>query len=329
MSFKALVLDEADGKVAASIRTLEEAALPDGDVDIDVECSTLNYKDGLILNGIGRLVRKYPHVPGIDMAGTVTRAAAGGFKPGDKVVLTGWRVGEAHWGGYAQKARVKAEWLVRLPDGLTARRAMAIGTAGFTAMLCVMALEDAGLKPGAGEVLVTGANGGVGGVGIALLARLGHTVVAATRRKEMADHLKALGASAVIDPAEVGAPPGRPLASERWAGVLDAVGGPVLASALAAVRYNAAVAACGNAAGNDLATTVLPFILRGVKLLGVDSVMCPMDRRARAWQRLAAELPMDALDRLTRVAPLADLPALASQIIKGETSGRIVIDVNA
>ncbi|MBM3488696.1 MAG: oxidoreductase, partial [Alphaproteobacteria bacterium] len=217
MAFKALVLEEKDGKVASSIQSLEEDRLPAGDVTIDVGYSTLNYKDGLVLGGIGRLVRTYPHVPGIDLAGSVVQSSNPAWRAGDAVILTGWRVGELHWGGYAQKARVKGDWLVRRPEALSAKDAMALGTAGLTAMLCVMALEEGGLKAGDGEVLVTGANGGVGGVAIAVLARLGHTVVAATRRKELADHLKSLGAASVIDPGEVGAPAGRPLGSERWA----------------------------------------------------------------------------------------------------------------
>ncbi|MFL5255616.1 MAG: MDR family oxidoreductase [Rhodopila sp.] len=331
--FTALVLHETAGKVESRIERVDETALPVGDVTVAVEYSTLNYKDGLILNGLGRLVRKYPHVGGIDFAGTVEQSDSPDFKPGDKVVLTGWRVGEVQWGGFAQKARVKASMLVRLPGGLTTRRAMAIGTAGFTAMLAVMQLERHGLTPGGGpgggEVLVTGAAGGVGSVAVAILAKLGHHVVASTGRSAMHDYLRSLGAGAIIDRAELAKAPQRPLDSERWAGAVDAVGGRTLATVLTQMKYLGSVAACGLAGGNELATTVIPFLLRGVRLLGIDSVMCPMPERQEAWQRLVQDLPMDRLDAMTETAPLAALPELTARILKGEIRGRVVIDVNA
>lgn len=327
--FKALVLREAEGKVSAKIERLPETALPDGDVMVDVEYSNLNYKDGLILKGLGRLVRKYPHVPGIDFAGRVSVSTTPEFKPGDAVLLTGWRVGEVQWGGFAEMARVKASQLVRLPQGLTAKRAMAVGTAGFTSMLAVMALEEHGLKPGVGEVLVTGAAGGVGSVATSILAKLGHTVIASTGRAETHDYLKSLGAHGIIDRASLAQTPTRPLDSERWAGAVDAVGSTTLATVLTQLKYGASVAACGLAGGNDLPTTVIPFLLRGVNLLGIDSVMCPKPRREAAWARIVRDLPMEKLDAMTSVVPLAELPELAGQILKGATRGRVVVDVRA
>jgi acrylyl-CoA reductase (NADPH) len=327
--FRALVLREADGKVSGQIERLPETALPDGEVTVDVEYSTLNYKDGLILKGLGRLVRKYPHVPGVDFAGRVSLSTTPEYKPGNAVLLTGWRVGEVQWGGFAEKARVKASQLVRLPQGLTAKRAMAVGTAGFTAMLAVMALEEHGLKPGAGEVLVTGAAGGLGSVAVALLAKLGHAVVASTGRAETHDYLKSLGAQAIIDRESLAQAPTRPLDSERWAGAIDAVGSTTLARVLTQLKYGASVAACGLAGGNDLPTTVLPFLLRGVNLLGIDSVMCPKPRREAAWARILRDLPMDKLDAMTSVVPLSELPELAGEILKGSTRGRVVVDTRA
>jgi acrylyl-CoA reductase (NADPH) len=327
--FTALVLDETDGKVHAALKRLAVSALPEGDVTIAVAYSSLNYKDGMILESLGRLVRTYPHVPGIDLAGTVIDSRAPRYKPGDKVVLTGWRVGESHWGGYAQRARVKADWLVPLPAGLGEREAMAIGTAGFTAMLALMELETNGLEPGAGEVLVTGANGGLGGVAVALLAARGYRVVASTGRPEATEHLRSLGASRIMHRAELAEAPARPLMPEKWAGAVDAVGGTTLAAILAALKYGGSVAACGLAGGNKLETSVIPFLLRGVKLLGVDSVMCPPAMREAAWQRLARDLPRDSLNRLTQVIPLSALPAEAPKILRGQTRGRIVVDVNA
>jgi acrylyl-CoA reductase (NADPH) len=328
-SFKALVLHEDAGKVEPRIETIDEAALPAGEVLVAVEYSTLNYKDGMILNGLGRLVRTYPHVPGVDFAGTVERSDSPDYRPGDRVVLTGWRVGEARWGGYAQKARVKAAQLVKLPDGLTAKRAMAIGTAGFTAMLAVRALERQGLAPDQGEVLVTGAGGGVGSVATALLAKLGYAVAAATGRPALKDYLTSLGAATLVERAALAAEPKRPLDSERWAGAIDAVGGTTLATVLTQLKYGASVAACGLAGGSALPTTVIPFLLRGVNLLGIDSVMCPLDRRQEAWARLTRDLPMEKLDAMTETVPLAALPELAGRILKGEVRGRIVVDVNA
>jgi acrylyl-CoA reductase (NADPH) len=326
-NFRALVLHEEGGRVVPRIEAVEEASLPPGDVTVRVEYSTLNYKDGMILEGQGRLVRRYPHVPGIDFAGTVEHSDSPEFQPGDPVLLTGWRVGEAHWGGYAEKARVKAEWLVRRPQGLGAREAMAIGTAGFTAMLAVIALEQHGLSPGAGDVLVTGASGGVGSVAVAVLAKLGHRVVAATGRPALADYLRALGAAGLIERSVLATKPARPLDSERWAGAVDAVGGATLATILTQLKYRASVAACGLAGGSDLPTSVIPFLLRGVNLLGIDSVMCPRAERLAAWQRLVHDLPQDHLARMTEIVPLSRLPALAAKILHGEVRGRTVVDV--
>jgi acrylyl-CoA reductase (NADPH) len=325
--FRALVLHEEDGKVVPRIETVDEARLPAGEVTVAVEYSTLNYKDGMILQGIGRLVRNYPHVPGVDFAGTVERSESSEFKPGDPVILTGWRVGEARWGGYAEKARVPASYLVRRPDGLSARQAMAIGTAGFTAMLAVIALERHGLQPGAGDVLVTGAAGGVGSVAVAILSRLGYRAIASTGRPDQRAYLTELGAVDLIDRGSLAVKPSRPLDSERWAGAVDAVGGATLATLLTQLKYRASVAACGLAGGSDLPATVIPFLLRGVNLLGIDSVMCPREERIEAWQRLAKDLPLDKLDRMTATVPLPDLPTLAPKILAGGIRGRTVVDV--
>jgi acrylyl-CoA reductase (NADPH) len=327
-AFRALVLHEEGGKVVPRIEAVDEALLPAGEVTVAVECSTLNYKDGLILQGLGRLVRTYPHIPGVDFAGTVERSESPEFAPGDPVILTGWRVGEMQWGGYAEKARVKASFLVRRPEGLSARQAMAIGTAGFTAMLAVIALERHGLRSGEGDVLVTGAAGGVGSVAVSLLSGLGHRVVASTGRPELASYLTELGAAELVDRATLAAKPSRPLDSERWAGAVDAVGGTTLATILTQLNYRASVAACGLAGGSEVPATVIPFLLRGVNLLGIDSVMCPRDERIEAWQRLARDLPLDRLERMTQTLPLSALPDLASQILKGEVRGRTVINVN-
>jgi acrylyl-CoA reductase (NADPH) len=326
-TFRALVLHEEGGKVVPRLEAIDEARLQPGEVTVRVEYSTLNYKDGLILQGLGRLVRTYPHVPGIDFAGTVEHSDSPEFEPGDPVILTGWRVGEAHWGGYAEKARVQASFLVRRPVGLSARQAMAIGTAGFTAMLAVIALERHGLRPGSGEVLVTGAAGGVGSVAVSLLSRLGHRVVASTGRAELRGYLTELGAAELIDRTTLAANPSRPLDSERWAGAVDAVGGTTLATILTQLKYRASVAACGLAGGSDLAATVIPFLLRGVALLGIDSVMCPREERIEAWQRLVRDLPLDRLERMTQTVPLSALPELAPKILKGEIRGRTVVDV--
>ena len=328
-TFKALLLEETEGKVTPALRDLTADDLPAGNVTVSVDYSDLNYKDGLVVKNLGRLARTFPHVPGIDFAGTVEASESPDFKPGDRVVLTGWRVGEVHWGGFAQKARVDAGWLVPLPDGLTAEQAMAVGTAGFTAMLAVDALEAHGLTPDAGEVLVTGAAGGVGSVAVAPLANRGYEVVASTGRAALADYLKGLGATSIIDRKELSEPKPRPLERERWAGCVDTVGSSTLAMALAQMKYGCSVAACGLAGGNDLPTTVIPFLLRGVNLLGIDSVMQPAANRARIWRRIAAELPLDRLAAMTQVRPLADVPALADAILKGDTRGRVVIDVNA
>jgi acrylyl-CoA reductase (NADPH) len=327
MTFRALVLHEAGGKVTSRIEAVDEERLPEGDVTVAIEYSTLNYKDGMILNGLGRLVRTYPHVPGIDFAGTVERSEALGFKRGDKVVLTGWRVGEVQWGGYAEKARVRGAQLVHLPSGLTTRQVMAIGTAGFTAMLAVIALEQHGLKLGS-EVLVTGSTGGVGSTAIALLSHLGHKVVASTGRTELKSYLEGLGATGVIHRSELATPPTRPLDRERWDGAIDAIGSATLATILTQLKYRASVAACGLAGGNDLPTTVIPFLLRGVNLLGIDSVMCPQEQRAEAWRRLAKDLPLDRLDRMIEEIPLSHVAQLAPRILGGQLRGRTVIDVH-
>ena len=329
--FKALVVtkDEESGKTAAAVQELRVEDLPAGDVLVSVDYSTVNYKDGLCIGPGGGLVRSYPHVPGIDFAGTVEASEDARYKPGDKVVLTGWRVGEAHWGGYAQKARVKADWLVPLPAGLTTRQAMAVGTAGFTSMLSVMALEDHGLKPGAGPVLVTGAAGGVGSVAVAILAALGHEVAGVTGRPDTADYLKSLGASQIVAREDLAETVKRPLEAETWAGCVDAVGGAMLARVLGQMKYGASVAAVGLAGGAALPATVIPFLLRGVNLLGIDSVMQPYDNRVRAWARIARDLPMDKLEAMVQPAVLSDLPKLGADILKGQVKGRVVVDVNA
>jgi len=327
--FRALILREEDGQVVPRIEAVDEALLPPGDVTVRIECSNLNYKDGMVLQGLGRLVRTYPHIPGIDFAGTVERSESPDFEPGDPVILTGWRVGEAQWGGYAEKARVKASYLVRRPEGLSARQTMAIGTAGFTAMLAVIALERHGLRPASGDVLVTGAAGGVGSIAVSLLSRLGYRVVASTGRPELREYLTELGAAELIERVSLAAKPSRPLDSERWAGAIDAVGGATLATILTQLKYRASVAACGLAGGSDLPATVLPFLLRGVNLLGIDSVMCPREERIEAWQRLVRDLPLDRLERMTETVPLSSLPDLAPKILKGEIRGRIVVEVSS
>jgi acrylyl-CoA reductase (NADPH) len=327
MSFKALIVDKnAEGAITQGIETLDEARLPaEGDVTVRVEYSTVNYKDGLCLTGGGGLVRTYPHVPGVDFAGTVEASDDPRYAVGDKVVLTGWRVGEVWWGGYAEKARVRGDWLVPLPAGLTTRQAMAVGTAGFTAMLAVMALEDHGLAPGNGEVLVTGAAGGVGSVAVAILGKRGYQVAAVTGRPEQADFLTGLGASRIVARSELAEAPTRPLDRETWAGVIDNVGGPMLARVLTQMKYGASVAAVGLAGGSSLPATVIPFLLRAVNLLGIDSVMKPRSARLEAWSRILADLPLDKLEALTSEATLEDLPRLAGDILAGKTRGRIVV----
>jgi acrylyl-CoA reductase (NADPH) len=326
--FKAILLDRQDDRTTARIAELEDSQLPEGEVTVRVAYSTLNYKDGLAITGKGPVVRKFPMVPGIDFAGTVESSTDARYKEGDAVLLDGWGVGETHWGGLSQKARVKADWLLPMPDGMTARHAMAIGTAGYTAMLSVMAIAAHGVKPEAGDVLVTGANGGVGGVAISVLAKRGYRVVASTGRMSEAEHLKALGAADVIDRAELSSP-GKPLAKERWAAVVDSVGSHTLANACAATRYGGIVTACGLAQGMDFPSTVAPFILRGVTLTGIESVMAPFAVRSAAWDALTKELPASALDALTREVPLGDAIGLAGELLAGKVRGRIIVDVNA
>lgn len=328
--FRAILLEKTGDAFSASLKDLSDDDLAanagDGDVVVDVAHSTINYKDGLAIANRSPVVRKWPMVPGIDGAGTVVSSTHPAWKPGDRVVLNGWGVGETHWGCLAGRARLKGDWLVPLPARLSTRQAMAIGTAGYTAMLCVMALEAQGVAPGDGEVLVTGAAGGVGSVAIALLSGLGHRVVASTGRADEADYLKGLGAAEVIDRAALAAP-GKPLQKERWAGVVDAVGSHTLANACAQTRYRGAVAACGLAQGMDLPASVAPFILRGVRLIGVDSVMCPQPERRAAWTRLGTELDLAKLDAMTTGIGLADAIARAPEILAGRVRGRLVVDV--
>jgi len=326
--FKALVIEKDDAGYRAGVKQVDDSALPPGEVTVRVEYSTVNYKDGLAITGKSPVVRKFPLNAGIDFAGTVEASDDARYKTGDRVVLNGWGVGETHSGGLAQKARVKADWLVPLPAGLTTRQAMAIGTAGYTAMLCVLALEHHGLTPASGDILVTGANGGVGSVAIAVLAKLGYRVIASTGRPQEADHLKALGAAEVIHRDEL-ASPGKPLAKERWAGVVDSVGSHTLANACAGTRYGGAVAACGLAQGMDFPGSVAPFILRGVTLYGIDSVMAPPARRRAAWDRLARDLDLAKLESITREIALADAVQAGADILAGRIRGRVVVDVNA
>lgn len=326
-TFKALVIEDQDGKQHASIKDLTVADLPDNDVLVEVSYSTLNYKDGLAVSGKG-IARRLPMVGGVDLAGTVLESASDEFKPGDKVVVNGFGLSELYWGGYSQKQKLKSDWLIKLPDGFSMQEAMAIGTAGYTSMLCVLALEKAGITPDKGEVLVTGAAGGVGSVAIALLAKLGYTVVASSGREETHAYLKKLGASSVISREETMGK-GRPFDKERWAGAIDSVGSSILASVIAQMNYGGAVAAVGLAAGTDLPTSVLPFILRGVSLIGIDSVMASKEKREEAWARLAQDLDKSIFDDMITVEPMSNLPALAEQIIKGQIKGRVVIDVNA
>ena len=331
MTFQALLLDKSDdGAVSATMTELGDDRLPDGDVTVAVEYSSLNYKDGMILQGIGGLVRNYPHVPGIDLAGTVTESTSTDIAVGDRVVVTGWRMGEVHWGGYAQRARIPAGWPSKLPDHVSTRQAMAIGTAGFTAMQALVSLEDHGLSPGSDQqILVTGASGGVGSSALLWGSALGHRMVASTGRMENADDLLALGAAEVIDRHELAEAPGRPLLSERWNGCIDAVGGDTLAHVLVEMAYGGSVAACGLAGGNGLATTVIPFLLRSVNLLGIDSVMASSEARGRVNARLGEVLSDDAmrakLDSLTTEVALADVATLAPEILAGQVKGRVVV----
>lgn len=323
------ILIEKDDEAGYRARTtlLDEAQLPEGDVTVRVEYGTLNYKDALAITGKGPVVRKFPMVPGIDLAGTVEASDNPDFKAGDAVLLNGWGVGENHWGGLAQKARLDGRWLIPMPRGFTPRQAMAVGTAGYTAMLSVLALERHGVTPGQGEILVTGANGGVGSVAIALLARLGYRVVASTGRPDQADYLKKLGAAEIVDRSTL-SEPGRPLARERWAGVIDSVGSHTLANACAATRYGGTVAACGLAQGMDFPATVAPFILRGVTLAGIDSVMRPREDRIAAWERLARDLDLSLLDDITREIGLDEAIPMAGELLAGKVRGRVVVDVN-
>jgi acrylyl-CoA reductase (NADPH) len=327
--FRAILMERAeDGTATARLAQLEDSALPQGDVTVAISHSTLNYKDGLCLSATGGgLVRNYPHIPGIDFAGTVESSSDPRYTPGQPVVLTGWRVGEAHWGGFAEKARVKADWLVPLPAGLTARQSMALGTAGFTAMLAVMDLESHGLTPAAGEVLVTGAAGGVGSVAVALLAAAGYQVAAVTGRPETAAYLTDLGAARIVPREDLAETVKRPMESETWAGCIDAVGGTMLARVLGQMKSEAAVAAVGNAGGLQVPANIIPFLLRGIKLLGVNSVTVPYPRRVAAWDRLAKEMPLDKLDAMIRPAKLDDVPALGAAILKGQVQGRVVIEM--
>lgn len=329
--FSALLLHRDEDKtVRHEIASLDDGDLPaDGDVLVRVSYSSVNYKDGLCLNGKGGLVRAYPHVPGIDFAGEVVRSADERYKPGDLVVLTGWRVGEIWWGGYAQFAKVRADWLVPLVEGLDCKQAMAIGTAGVTAMLSVLALEDAGVTPEKGPILVTGAAGGVGSIATALLAVRGYKVSAVTGRKDTADYLRGLGAQDIVARSDMLDGGGKPLESEQWAGCIDSVGSAILARALAQMKYGGAAATVGLAAGADLPTTVIPFIIRGVSLLGIDSVMCPYARRVEAWRRLGNDLPKSHLNAAMTVVGLADVPSVGKDILRGDVKGRVVVDVNA
>lgn len=327
--FRALVLTERDGKVSAGLETRGIDELPPGDVLVRIRWSTLNYKDGMILAGLGRLVRAYPHIPGIDFAGIVEDSSNPDWHKGDEVILTGWRVGEQRWGGYAELARVPAAFLVRPPAGLSLRHAMALGTAGFTAMLAVLALERHGLVPEAGDVLVTGAGGGVGSVAVALLAGLGYRVVASSGRRETHELLHRLGAAEIIDRAALATPPARPLQAERWAGAVDAVGGTTLSTLLSQMKYRGAIAACGLAGGAEFATTLMPFLLRGVTLLGIDSVMAPQAARDAAWARLAGDLNFSLLDALTETISLAALPDYGARILAGQVRGRVLVEIGA
>lgn len=323
---QALLLEQQDGKTLASVKTLDESCLPEGDVTVDVHWSSLNYKDALAITGKGKIIRNFPMIPGIDFAGTVRTSEDPRFHAGQEVLLTGWGVGENHWGGLAEQARVKGDWLVAMPQGLDARKAMIIGTAGFTAMLCVMALEDAGVRPQDGEVVVTGASGGVGSTAVALLHKLGYQVVAVSGRESTHEYLKSLGASRILPRDEF--VESRPLEKQVWAGAIDTVGDKVLAKVLAQMNYGGCVAACGLAGGFTLPTTVMPFILRNVRLQGVDSVMTPPARRAQAWQRLVADLPESFYTQAAKEISLAEAPKFAEAIINNQIQGRTLVKVN-
>lgn len=325
--FRAILIDKKDSNYSAELTELDEAALPDGDVTIDVRFSSLNYKDALAITGRSPVVRRFPMVPGVDLVGTVTDSSHPEFSLGDPVVLNGWGVGEVHWGGLAQKARLKGDWLVPLPSKISARQAMAIGTAGYTAMLSVMALEKHGVTPASGEILVTGAAGGVGSVAVAVLAKLGYRVVASTGRTQESEYVTGLGASEILPRSEL-SKPGNPLAKERWAGVVDVVGSHVLANACASTRYGGVVTACGLAGSMDFPATVAPFILRGVSLIGIDSVMCPRETRLEAWHRLERDLDRVKLAGIAREIGLSEAIAAAEALLEGTVRGRIIVDVN-
>lgn len=325
--FRALLIEKQAEGQRVTLANLDEAQLPEGDVTVRVACSTLNYKDALAITGKGPVVRRFPMVPGIDFAGVVEASDSPDFRPGDKVVLNGWGLGETHWGGLAELARVKAEWLIPLQPGFTPAQAMSIGTAGYTAMLCVMALERHGITPDSGTVLVSGAAGGVGSIAVAILAKLGYQVAAVTGRMAEADYLTGLGASRVLPRSDFTAP-GRPLAREEWAGAVDVAGGQVLANICASMKYRGVVAACGLAGGMDFPATVAPFILRGVTLAGIDSVMCPQDERREAWRRLAADLDPALLDRVTKRITLDEVIEVSDQLIAGNLRGRVIVPIN-
>jgi acrylyl-CoA reductase (NADPH) len=326
--FQALVLDDQDGTVTAAVRQLHAADLPEGDVLVTGVYSSLNYKDGLALTGRARVVRRYPMVPGVDLVGTVKESTSPQWKPGDQVIMNGWGAGETHWGGYTQCARLRSEWLVRLPEDMTTEQAAQLGTAGYTAMLAVMALEEHGLIPDGGDIAVTGAAGGVGSLAVALLAQLGYRVVASTGRAETHEYLRELGAAEIVGRDALQTPSKRPLESARWGGAIDTVGGSTLAGLLRTMKPWTSIAVCGNAGGNALETTVLPFILRGVNLIGIDSNYCPPARRTTAWNRLARDFPLERLDRISRTVPLAGVPALGEEIVQGRIQGRVVVDVS-
>lgn len=326
--FKALVLNQEDGKTISAVQDLQLSDLPEGEVLIKVDYSSLNYKDGLAITGKGKIIRDFPMVPGIDYVGTVEKSSDQRYQAGDKVVLTGWGVGENHWGGYSEYAKAKADWLVPLPEQMDPVRTMQIGTAGLTAMLCVMALQEGGVTPDSGPVIVSGAAGGVGSVAVSILAGLGYEVTAITGRPETEDYLRALGATNIVTREEMAAP-ARPLERQRWAGAVDTVGDTILARIIAETNYGGVVTACGLAASFKLPSTVMPFILRNVRLQGVDSVSCPFERRQEAWQRLQKQLPESALGEIAQVISLADLPEYAEKITEGQVKGRVVVDLNA
>lgn len=328
-TFNAILTTEVDGRPSSAVNHLSDDDLPEGDVTVAVAYSSLNYKDGLTLTGALPIIRRYPMVCGVDLAGTVEESSTPRFRRGDQIVVNGYGLGESHWGGYSQRQRLQSEWLVPVPQPFTLRHAMAIGSAGYTAMLCVMALEDAGITPGDGEVLVTGAAGGVGSLSVALLSRLGYRVTASTGRPELEGYLRSLGATRVMHRAELARPATEPLEEERWTGTIDTVAGDTLATVLRQTCYGGVIAAPGVASSLNLTTSMIPFAVRGVRLLGIDCVMCPMPRRLQAWERLAQDLPHEGLEMMTSVKPLGHVFKLADEIVAGQIRGRVVIDVNA